>query len=188
MTFEKGVVDFMNLGNPSSNSKHSLFDHFKRNLNLECSIPKFDVNTGILHSDRATKVEGLENEHKENEMWLKVHKKEYMTEEFETYQHHFEQRCFYSSNNHVYEHQNVQSDQYSQAPQQYYIANHEYMTNNSGAYFYANNNFLYESSHNENGFCDGESHNNYTYQSTASNMLPIVDSSCLPSFQTSFFN
>lgn len=44
------VFDFMNCGNPSSNSKHSLFDHFKRNLDLECNIPKFDVNTGILRS------------------------------------------------------------------------------------------------------------------------------------------
>ena len=40
----------MNLGNPMSNSKHSLFDHFKRNLDLQCNIPKFDVNTGILKS------------------------------------------------------------------------------------------------------------------------------------------
>lgn len=38
----------MNSGNPLSNSKHSLFDHFKRNLDLECNIPKFDINTGIL--------------------------------------------------------------------------------------------------------------------------------------------
>lgn len=44
------VFDFMNSGNPLSNSKHSLFDHFKRNLDLECNIPKFDVNTGILTS------------------------------------------------------------------------------------------------------------------------------------------
>ncbi|CAF0770606.1 unnamed protein product [Brachionus calyciflorus] len=44
------VFDFMNSGNPQSNSKHSLFDHFKRNLDLQCSIPKFDVNTGILNS------------------------------------------------------------------------------------------------------------------------------------------
>jgi hypothetical protein len=40
----------MNAGNPLSNSKHSLFDHFKRNLDLECNIPKFDINTGILTS------------------------------------------------------------------------------------------------------------------------------------------
>lgn len=44
------VFNFMNSGNPLSNSKHSLFDHFKRNLDLECIIPKFDVNTGILTS------------------------------------------------------------------------------------------------------------------------------------------
>lgn len=182
------MVDFMNLGNPSSNSKHSLFDHFKRNLKLECSIPKFDVNTGILHSDRATKVDGLENEQKENEMWLKVHKKECTTEEFETFQHQIEQRCYYSSD--LYEHQHIQSEQYGQVPQQYYIGNHEYMTNNSGAYFSTNNNYVYENSfsNNQNGFCDAESFNNYTYQSTTNNMLPIVDSTCLPSFQTSFFN
>ena len=180
----------MNLGNPSSNSKHSLFDHFKRNLNLECSIPKFDVNTGILHSDRATKVDGLENESKENEMWLKVHKEECVAEEFENYQHHIEQRCYYSSNEHVFEHQHVQSNQYCQVPQQYCIANHEFIANNSGAYFYANSNYMYENScaHHENGLCNSESFNNYPYQSTANNMLSIVDSSCLPSFQTSFFN
>lgn len=40
----------MNAENPASNSKHSLFDHFKRNLDLECNIPKFDINTGILTS------------------------------------------------------------------------------------------------------------------------------------------
>lgn len=44
------VFDFINTGNQLSNSKHSLFDHFKRNLNLECNIPKFDINTGILTS------------------------------------------------------------------------------------------------------------------------------------------
>ena len=44
------VFDFINTGNQFSNSKHSLFDHFKRNLNLECNIPKFDINTGILTS------------------------------------------------------------------------------------------------------------------------------------------
>ena len=44
------VCNFMNAENPASNSKHSLFDHFKRNLDLECNIPKFDINTGILTS------------------------------------------------------------------------------------------------------------------------------------------
>ena len=39
----------MNTGNPLSNSKHSLFDHFKRNFNLQKqNIPTFDVNTGVL--------------------------------------------------------------------------------------------------------------------------------------------
>ena len=46
----KDVFDFVNTGNSESNSKHSLFDHFKRNLNMECNIPMFDVNTGILTS------------------------------------------------------------------------------------------------------------------------------------------
>jgi hypothetical protein len=182
----------MNLGNPSSNSKHSLFDHFKRNLNLECSIPKFDVNTGILHSERVTKVEMLENEQKENEMWLKVHKRERKPEEFETYQHQIEQRYYYASDEHVCEHHHVQSEQYYQAPQQYYLASHDYnFANNSGAYFYTNNNYMYESnncSQNENGFCDGQLFNNYEYQSTTNNMLPITDSTGLPSFQTSFFD
>lgn len=45
------VYNFMNQGNPKSNSKHSLFDHFKRNLDLKCNIPKFDINTGILISE-----------------------------------------------------------------------------------------------------------------------------------------
>ena len=51
----------MNSGNPLSNSKHSLFDHFKRNLDLECNIPKFDVNTGILTAKQKL------NESKSNE-------------------------------------------------------------------------------------------------------------------------
>jgi hypothetical protein len=33
-----------------SNSKHSLFDHFKRNLDSMSRIPKFDTHTGILTS------------------------------------------------------------------------------------------------------------------------------------------
>jgi hypothetical protein len=48
--FSQDVFNFMNAENPASNSKHSLFDHFKRNLDLECNIPKFDINTGILTS------------------------------------------------------------------------------------------------------------------------------------------
>jgi hypothetical protein len=40
----------MNTGNPLSNSKHSLFDHFKRNFDTKFNIPKFDVNTGLLSS------------------------------------------------------------------------------------------------------------------------------------------
>jgi hypothetical protein len=47
------VVDFQNSGNPQSNSKHSLFDHFKRKLDMECNIPTFDINTGILASKKA---------------------------------------------------------------------------------------------------------------------------------------
>jgi hypothetical protein len=46
------VVDFQNSGNPASNSKHSLFDHFKRKLDMECNIPTFDINTGILASKK----------------------------------------------------------------------------------------------------------------------------------------
>jgi hypothetical protein len=53
----------MNCGNPSSNSKHSLFDHFKRNLDLECNIPKFDVNTGILRSKIKTELTEVDSIH-----------------------------------------------------------------------------------------------------------------------------
>jgi hypothetical protein len=40
----------MNTGNPLSNSKHSLFDHFKRNFDIKYNIPKFDISTGVLAS------------------------------------------------------------------------------------------------------------------------------------------
>lgn len=42
------VVDFINSENTKSNSKHSLFDHFKRNLFLNCTIPRFDPRNGLL--------------------------------------------------------------------------------------------------------------------------------------------
>lgn len=52
------VVDFINSENTKSNSKHSLFDHFKRNLFLNCTIPRFDPRNGLLGLKSALDMSG----------------------------------------------------------------------------------------------------------------------------------
>lgn len=52
------VVDFINSENTKSNSKHSLFDHFKRNLYLNCTIPRFDPRNGLLGLKSALDMSG----------------------------------------------------------------------------------------------------------------------------------
>lgn len=52
------VVDFINSENTKSNSKHSLFDHFKRNLFLNCTIPRFDPRNGLLGLKSALDMNG----------------------------------------------------------------------------------------------------------------------------------
>jgi hypothetical protein len=54
----KDVVDFINSENTKSNSKHSLFDHFKRNLFLNCTIPRFDPRNGLLGLKSALDMNG----------------------------------------------------------------------------------------------------------------------------------
>lgn len=54
----KDVVDFINSENTKSNSKHSLFDHFKRNLFLNCTIPRFDPRNGLLGLKSALDMSG----------------------------------------------------------------------------------------------------------------------------------
>jgi hypothetical protein len=51
-------VDFINSENTKSNSKHSLFDHFKRNLFLNCTIPRFDPRNGLLGLKSALDMNG----------------------------------------------------------------------------------------------------------------------------------
>ena len=57
LSFED-VVDFINSENTKSNSKHSLFDHFKRNLFLNCTIPRFDPRNGLLGLKSALDMSG----------------------------------------------------------------------------------------------------------------------------------
>lgn len=52
------MVDFINSENTKSNSKHSLFDHFKRNLFLNCTIPRFDPRNGLLGLKSALDMNG----------------------------------------------------------------------------------------------------------------------------------
>ncbi|CAF1099886.1 unnamed protein product [Adineta ricciae] len=54
----ENVVDFINSENTKSNSKHSLFDHFKRNLFLNCTIPRFDPRNGLLGLKSALDMNG----------------------------------------------------------------------------------------------------------------------------------
>ncbi|CAF3550302.1 unnamed protein product [Adineta steineri] len=54
----ENVVDFINSENTKSNSKHSLFDHFKRNLFLNCTIPRFDPRNGLLGLKSALDMSG----------------------------------------------------------------------------------------------------------------------------------
>ncbi|UJR37074.1 hypothetical protein I4U23_029778 [Adineta vaga] len=54
----ENVVDFINSENTKSNSKHSLFDHFKRNLFLNCTIPRFDPRNGLLGLKSALDING----------------------------------------------------------------------------------------------------------------------------------
>lgn len=56
--FHEDVVDFINSENTKSNSKHSLFDHFKRNLFLNCTIPRFDPRNGLLGLKSALDMSG----------------------------------------------------------------------------------------------------------------------------------
>jgi hypothetical protein len=56
--FFQDVVDFINSENTKSNSKHSLFDHFKRNLFLNCTIPRFDPRNGLLGLKSALDMNG----------------------------------------------------------------------------------------------------------------------------------
>ncbi len=51
-------MDFINSENTKSNSKHSLFDHFKRNLFLNCTIPRFDPRNGLLGLKSALDMNG----------------------------------------------------------------------------------------------------------------------------------
>ncbi|CAF1030468.1 unnamed protein product [Didymodactylos carnosus] len=57
----ENVVDFINSENTKSNSKHSLFDHFKRNLFLNCTIPRFDPRNGLLGLKGALDIAGRGN-------------------------------------------------------------------------------------------------------------------------------
>ncbi len=43
----KDVVDLINSEKIKSHSKDSLFDHFKWNLFLKCTIPRFDLRKGL---------------------------------------------------------------------------------------------------------------------------------------------
>jgi hypothetical protein len=58
VSFLEDVVDFINSENTKSNSKHSLFDHFKRNLFLNCTIPRFDPRNGLLGLKSALDMNG----------------------------------------------------------------------------------------------------------------------------------
>jgi hypothetical protein len=113
----------MNSGNPSSNSKHSLFDHFKRNLDLECVIPKFDINTGILTSKSKPVISSKPNSSSEPSATNKITLIDHKQEPIMPSKQHF-------SYQHAYEpHNNQLSATSIDIPVSPYMLSHHYVSN-----------------------------------------------------------